>query len=128
MVVATPEGTHSGLGPAMMQWGLLPERDVEAIRTQVKTARIGLVEQRILGQKLEETEIDEFAVTTFCPTLRDIAALDAGRIPLTMTNGNAIDNAEQARREYVRDLRQLGLLKVRHGVTSLQEVDACTNE
>ena len=67
-------------------------------------------------------------MTTFCPTLRDIAALDAGRIPLTMTNGNAIDNAEQARREYVRDLRQLGLLKVRHGVTSLQEVDACTNE
>ncbi len=47
---------------------------------------------------------------------------------IIMKNGNAIDIATQARREGVRDLRQSGLLKVRQGVTSLEEVEAVTNE
>jgi len=45
-----------------------------------------------------------------------------------MTNGNAIDIADQAQREGVRDLRQSGLLKVKQGVTSLEEVEAITNQ
>ena len=36
--------------------------------------------------------------------------------------------AAQAQREGVRDLRQSGLLKVRAGMTSLEEVIAVTNE
>jgi type IV pilus assembly protein PilB len=47
---------------------------------------------------------------------------------IILKNGNAIDIATQARREGVRDLRQSGLLKVRQGVTSLEEVEAVTNE
>ncbi|MBL8443395.1 MAG: type IV-A pilus assembly ATPase PilB [Zoogloeaceae bacterium] len=47
---------------------------------------------------------------------------------IIMTNGNSIDIAEQAQREGVNDLRQSGLLKVRQGVTSLEEVLATTNE
>lgn len=47
---------------------------------------------------------------------------------IIMTNGNSIDIAEQAQREGVKDLRQSGLLKVRQGVTSLEEVLATTNE
>jgi len=47
---------------------------------------------------------------------------------IIMTNGNAIDIAEQAKREGIRDLRQSGLLKVKQGVTSLEEVEAVTNE
>ncbi|HZR03498.1 MAG TPA: ATPase, T2SS/T4P/T4SS family, partial [Burkholderiales bacterium] len=47
---------------------------------------------------------------------------------IIMTNGNAIDIAEQAQREGVRDLRQSGLLKVKQGITSLQEIEAVTNE
>jgi len=47
---------------------------------------------------------------------------------MIMQNGNAIDIAQQARREGVKDLRQSGLLKVRQGVTSLEEVEAVTNE
>lgn len=47
---------------------------------------------------------------------------------LIMTGGNAIDIADQARSEGVRDLRQSGLLKVRQGVTSLEEVLASTND
>lgn len=47
---------------------------------------------------------------------------------IIMQQGNAIDIADQARREGVRDLRASGLLKVRQGMTSLEEVMACTNE
>jgi len=47
---------------------------------------------------------------------------------IIMKNGNAIDIAAQAKREGVRDLRQSGLLKVRQGMTSLEEVEAVTNE
>jgi len=47
---------------------------------------------------------------------------------IIMTNGNSIDISEQAQRENVKDLRQSGLLKVKHGVTSLEEVLATTNE
>jgi type IV pilus assembly protein PilB len=47
---------------------------------------------------------------------------------IIMTNGNSIDIAEQAQREGVKDLRQSGLLKVRQGMTSLEEVLATTNE
>jgi type IV pilus assembly protein PilB len=47
---------------------------------------------------------------------------------LILTDGNAMDIAEQAQREGVRDLRQSGLLKVRQGLTSLEEVEAVTNE
>lgn len=47
---------------------------------------------------------------------------------IVMEGGNAIDIADQARREGVRDLRQSGLIKVRQGLTSLEEVMAVTNE
>jgi len=47
---------------------------------------------------------------------------------IIMRNGNAIDIAEQARKEGVRDLRQSGLVKVKLGVTSLEEIEAITNE
>lgn len=47
---------------------------------------------------------------------------------IIMTNGNSMDIATQAQREGVRDLRQSGLLKVKQGLTSLEEVLATTNE
>ena len=47
---------------------------------------------------------------------------------IIMKNGTAIDVADQAQRDGVRDLRQSGLLKVKRGLTSLEEVEAVTNE
>ncbi|HUW50058.1 MAG TPA: type IV-A pilus assembly ATPase PilB [Sulfuricella sp.] len=47
---------------------------------------------------------------------------------IIMRNGTAHDIADQAKREGVRDLRQSGLLKVKAGLTSLEEVEAITNE
>jgi len=47
---------------------------------------------------------------------------------IILAEGTAIDIAEQAQKDGVRDLRQAGLIKVRAGVTTLEEVIACTNE
>jgi len=47
---------------------------------------------------------------------------------IIMRGGSAIEIAEQAYIEGVRDLRQAGLLKVKQGLTSLEEVMAVTNE
>jgi type IV pilus assembly protein PilB len=45
-----------------------------------------------------------------------------------MRNGNAFDIADQAKKEGVRDLRQSGLIKVKQGIMSLEEIEAVTNE
>ncbi|MDR1661887.1 MAG: type IV-A pilus assembly ATPase PilB [Azoarcus sp.] len=47
---------------------------------------------------------------------------------IIMTGGNSMDISAQAEAEGVSDLRRSGLLKVRQGVTSLEEVLAATNE
>src|SRR5438105_66028 len=47
---------------------------------------------------------------------------------IILAEGTAMDIAEQAQREGVRDLRQSGLIKVRTGVTTLEEIIAVTNE
>ncbi|MCO4892233.1 type IV-A pilus assembly ATPase PilB [Cupriavidus sp. WGtm5] len=46
---------------------------------------------------------------------------------IILTHGTALQIAEQARRDGVLSLREAGLLKVRQGVTSLEEVLATTN-
>ncbi len=47
---------------------------------------------------------------------------------IILAEGTALDIAQQAQKEGVRDLRQAGLVKVRSGVTTLEEVITVTNE
>jgi type IV pilus assembly protein PilB len=47
---------------------------------------------------------------------------------IILAEGTAVDIAKQARKEGVRDLRESGLVKVRAGVTTLEEVISVTNE
>ena len=47
---------------------------------------------------------------------------------LIMRSGTSLDIAAQAQKEGIRNLRQSGLLKVKQGVTSLEEIEAVTNE
>ncbi len=51
---------------------------------------------------------------------------DMGRI--IMEGGNSIQLADQASKEGVRDLRQSGLLKVKTGITSLEEINRVTKD
>jgi type IV pilus assembly protein PilB len=47
---------------------------------------------------------------------------------IILAHGTALEIEQQARRDGVRNLRESGLLKVRQGMTSLEEVLGCTNE
>ncbi len=47
---------------------------------------------------------------------------------IILAEGTALDIAQQAQKDGVRDLRQAGLVKVRNGVTTLEEVITVTNE
>lgn len=47
---------------------------------------------------------------------------------IIMEGGNAIDLADQAKKEDINDLRKSGLIKVKQGVTSLEEVNRVTKE
>jgi type IV pilus assembly protein PilB len=47
---------------------------------------------------------------------------------LILANGNAMQIAAQSESEGVKSLRRSGLVKVRNGLTSLEEVLGCTNE
>ncbi len=47
---------------------------------------------------------------------------------IILTNGNAMQIAEQAKREGVNDLRRSGLIKVMQGTTTIEEVFGATNE
>ncbi len=47
---------------------------------------------------------------------------------IILTHGTAMDIADQAKREGVRTLRESGLMKVKLGLTSLEEVLAVTNQ
>jgi type IV pilus assembly protein PilB len=47
---------------------------------------------------------------------------------IILAQGTSMDIAAQAQKDGVRDLRQAGLLKVRNGMTTLEEVISVTNE
>jgi len=47
---------------------------------------------------------------------------------IILNEGTSMDIANQAQRDNVRDLRQSGLIKVRSGMTTLEEVISVTNE
>lgn len=47
---------------------------------------------------------------------------------IILTHGTALEIEEQSRREGIRTLRESGLVKVRLGLTSLEEVLGCTNQ
>ncbi len=47
---------------------------------------------------------------------------------IILAHGTALEIEEQSRREGIRTLRESGLVKVRMGLTSLEEVVGCTNE
>ena len=57
----------------------------------------------------------------------DLQRFEAGFLQV-LVHRAGVAFAEQARRDGVRDLRQAGLLKVRNGVTTLEEVISVTNQ
>jgi type IV pilus assembly protein PilB len=58
----------------------------------------------------------------------EVMAISDEMRQLIMRSANALDIADQSQKEGVKNLRQSGLIKVKQGVTSLEEVEAITNE
>lgn len=58
----------------------------------------------------------------------EIMPITEAMIRLIMSDGNAVQIADLARAEGMVELRRAGLLKVMRGITSLQEIEAVTNE
>jgi len=46
---------------------------------------------------------------------------------IILTHGTALEIEAQAKRDGVKTLREAGLVKVKQGLTSLEEVIGCTN-
>ena len=47
---------------------------------------------------------------------------------IILAHGNSMEIAAKSEEEGVKSLRQSGLVKVKNGLTSLEEVLGCTNE
>jgi type IV pilus assembly protein PilB len=82
MVAATLQGTLTGLARAMVQRGLLPEADAEAIQSQASSAGLSFVEQLIHSKRLKQAEIAQFASETFGIPLLNLSAVDLEQAPL----------------------------------------------
>jgi type IV pilus assembly protein PilB len=82
MVAATFHGSLTGLARAMVQRGMLPEREAESIQSQADGTGLTFVEQLIQAKRFKETEVAEFAAQTFGIPLIDLHAIDLEQIPL----------------------------------------------
>jgi type IV pilus assembly protein PilB len=81
-MVATVQGSLTGLARAMVQRGVIPERDAQALQRQANSAGISFVSQLIQVKRFKEAEVAEFASETFGIPLIDLNAIDLERIPI----------------------------------------------
>jgi type IV pilus assembly protein PilB len=72
--------TISGLARAMVQHGLLSERDAETFQSQAQAAKIGFVEQMLLSTRLTATQIAVFASRAFGAPMMDLNGFDFEQI------------------------------------------------
>ena len=86
-MAATPQNPPlSGLARALVQAGQLKEAEAEQLLSQASNAKISLIEQIILSQKVSAINIARFVADTFGYPLLDLAAFNEANIP-----ENAID-------------------------------------
>ena len=90
MVAVTQQGALSGLARAMVQKKMLPEAEADAIQSQANSAGIGFVEQLIIGKKLSENQVAEFASETFGLPMLDLDSMDAEQLPSKMVDEKII--------------------------------------
>ncbi len=81
MAAASLHTPLSGLARTLVQAGLLPEADAEAIQSQANASNITFVTQLVQSRKLSAREVAEFAAQTFGYPLLDLEAMDSEHIP-----------------------------------------------
>jgi type IV pilus assembly protein PilB len=90
MVAAATQSQLSGLGRAMVQKGLLAEREAEQLQSKANESGITFVEELIGGKKFSESEIAEFAAQTFGFPLIDLAAFESDHLPVKFIEPKAL--------------------------------------
>jgi type IV pilus assembly protein PilB len=90
MAAASTQNQLSGLGRAMVQKGLLPEREAHALQAKANEAGLSFVEQLIGAKRFNETEIAEFAAHTFGFPLIDLNAFDPDHLPVKLIDAKAL--------------------------------------
>src|SRR5581483_818538 len=81
MSAAANNNQISGLARALVQKGLLGEREVSAMLERANEAGITFVEQLIAAKKFGDAELAEFAAQTFGFPLLDLHAFDVAHLP-----------------------------------------------
>src|SRR5438552_11913383 len=76
MAVTAAARTISGLARAMIQHGLLSERDADALHGQAESASISFVEQVLLTKKMTPMQLAMFASHAFGAPLLDLNSFD----------------------------------------------------
>ena len=92
MVAAATQSQLSGLGRAMVQKGLLAEREAEQLQSKANESGITFVEELIGGKKFSESEIAEFAAQTFGFPLIDLAAFETDHLPVKFIEPKALQS------------------------------------
>jgi type IV pilus assembly protein PilB len=92
MVAAATQSQLSGLGRAMVQKGLLAEREAEQLQSKANESGITFVEELIAGKKFGESEIAEFAAQTFGFPLIDLGAFETDHLPVKFIEPKALQS------------------------------------
>jgi len=101
---------------------------------------VDIPKEALLEEGFTEDEID--AMQVYAPVgcdqcadgykgrvgIYQVMPVSEGMGRIIMENGNALQLADQAKREGIADLRASGLKKVRQGVTSLEEINRVTKD
>jgi type IV pilus assembly protein PilB len=90
MVAASTQNQLSGVGRAMVQKGLLPEREAQALQDKANEAGLSFVEHLIAAKRFNETEVAEFAAHTFGFPLIDLNAFDPEHLPVKLIDARAL--------------------------------------
>src|SRR5215510_8974012 len=89
MVVTATQSQLSGLGRAMVQKGLLAEREAEQLQARANEAGVTFVEELISGKRFGEAEVAEFAAQTFGFPLIDLGAFEPDHFPVKFIDAKA---------------------------------------
>src|SRR5215510_7580409 len=90
MVVTATQSQLSGLGRAMVQKGLLAEREAEQLQARANEAGVTFVEELISGKRFGEAEVAEFAAQTFGFPLIDLGAFEPDHLPVKFIDAKAL--------------------------------------
>ena len=115
----------SGLARALVQHGRLRDAEAERLTQETKAANSSFIERLIASGRMGTPEARAPATRAVSRSSRSCRFPTKSSV---LSCVGATRSRSRSRRTGVRDLRQAGLLKVKQGLTSLEEVMAVTNE